>query len=276
MKTALISVAELQQALVQEPLMILRALMKDPINGTADNHQSDFLPNTFNFDIDSEGSDPSSSLPHTFPGVDTLALHLGHIGLSIDTPVVVYDNHGIYSAPRVWWLLKALGHKNVKILDGGLPAWKAAALPINPGSAVPGHNRFYEPQPEADWFVGAGEVEASLGSATQIVDARSRDRFSGKVPEPRAGVRRGHIPGSYNVPFTELLKNQRFKKVRTLKDAFAQAGVDLSKPIICSCGSGVTACIAGVAALLSGATVVSVYDGSWAEWGANTQYPVEV
>ncbi len=273
MNNPLISPVALERVMLEAPVTLVRAQMKDPVTQDADD-TTRILPQSVDFDLDGEGSDHDSGLPHSMPGPEHLAGYLGRLGITRETKVVAYDTRGIYSAPRVWWMLKAMGHTNVSILDGGAPAWEQAGLPINverPGAVL----RQYTPAPEAGWFVNSSAVLAAQNTQAQVVDARSPDRFYGKEQEPRSGVRRGHIPGSVNLHYQSLLRDGKYLEQEELKEKFAQSGVDLGKPIICTCGSGITACIIGVAAKMLGAGQVSVYDGSWSEWGANTQYPVE-
>ena len=230
------------------------------------------LPASVDFDLDSEGSDHTTGLPHSMPSANDLAIYLGNQGITANTPITVYDTRGIYSAPRVWWMLKALGHQDVYILNGGQPAWEKAALPVSEQQQY--GKLTYQATPRPGWFANSGAVLQAINTEAQLVDARSAPRFKGEVSEPREGVRSGHMPGAFNIPFDTLLKSGHFLPVDHLKAIFDRANIDLRKPIICTCGSGVTACIIGVAALLCGATQVSVYDGSWSEWGADTQYPV--
>ncbi len=277
MNRILVSAESLQQQLSEQPITILRALMSDPINGTPDIRDSQLLPGTIDFDIDAEGSDHSSGLPHTNLSAGAFSLLLGQAGITADTDLVIYDNRGIFCAPRLWWMMKALGHDQVRLLDGGWPAWEATGTTLS--FPVPAQHRlaiYSADVPEKSWFVDAEQVSAAINTETQIVDARSAARFNGEVDEPRAGVRQGHIPGSLNLPFQAVLENGKFKDVSALAKIFADHKINLDKPIICSCGSGVTACIIGVAALLCGATDVCVYDGAWSEWGANSHFPVEV
>ncbi len=277
MNQILVSAANLQQQLSEQPITILRALMSDPINGTADIRDSQLLPGTIDVDIDAEGSDHSSGLPHTNLSADAFSSLLSQLGLNINSDIVIYDNRGIFSAPRLWWMMKALGHQNLRLLNGGWPAWEASGFSESK-HVSPQHNtsNYQAVVPAKAWFANAEHVLAAMNTETQIVDARSAARFHGNVDEPRAGVRRGHIPGSYNLPFQSVLENGKFKEVSALEALFAETQISLDKPIICSCGSGVTACIIGVAALLCGATDVRVYDGAWSEWGANSHFPVEV
>ncbi|APD94227.1 sulfurtransferase [Alteromonas mediterranea] len=272
MSSVLLSVGELASSMQQKPITLLRALMDDPVSNTPDTRKAMVLPASVDFDLDSEGSDHTTGFPHSMPSADDLAIYLGNQGVTANTPIVVYDTRGIYTAPRVWWMLKALGHSDVYLLNGGQPAWKNAGLPVSEQQQY--GKLTYQATPRPGWFSNSSAVLQALNTDAQLVDARSTARFKGEISEPRKGVRAGHMPGAFNVPFDTLLKNGHFLPVSELKNVFQGARIDLRKPIICTCGSGVTACIIGVAALMCGATQVSVYDGSWSEWGADTHYPV--
>ncbi|AXT40273.1 sulfurtransferase [Alteromonas sp. BL110] len=272
MASVLLSIGELANAMQQKPVTLVRALMDDPVSKTPDTRTAMVLPASVDFDLDSEGSDHITGLPHSMPSAEDLAIYLGNQGITANTPIAVYDTRGIYSAPRVWWMLKALGHKDVYILNGGQPAWERAGLPVSEQQQY--GKLTYQATPRPGWFANSSAVLQAINTEAQLLDARSAPRFKGEISEPRKGVRSGHMPGAFNVPFDTLVKDGHFLSVDELSTVFAQAKVDLRKPIICTCGSGVTACIIGVAALMCGATQVSVYDGSWSEWGANTQYPV--
>ncbi|NMH61047.1 sulfurtransferase [Alteromonas ponticola] len=275
MDSYLIEPKQLNDELYTTRVVLLRAVMKDPFaeKGAPTNH--DYLPQARNFDLEGQGSDKTSALPHMSPSTEILSHYLGSLGIAISTPVVVYDDKGIFSAPRVWWMLKSLGHESVTVLNGGLPAWKQNGLTLNAEPASPGRNRLYEAKFQSTWFVDKATVIQAMSSPVQIVDARSRERFAGKAKEPRAGVVSGHVPDSINLPFTQLLENDKFKPVDQLAATFTRFGININQPIIVLCGSGVTACIVGMAALMCGAKQVSIYDGSWTEWGSCEDCPVE-
>ena len=232
------------------------------------------IPGAVFFDIDAI-SDRSSELPHTLTGPTHFGEAVGALGIGNGDTVVVYDTIGLYSAPRVWWTFRVFGAKEVFILDGGLPKWKAEGRPLEPGAVQRSPKTFH-----ADMNVGAvatlGDVRMAVtdGSA-QLVDARSAERFSGNAPEPRPGLRSGHMPGSFNVPFAKVVANGRLAPRAQIEKAFKESGVDLERPTITTCGSGITAAILSFALESVGKEPKGLYDGSWAEWGARPDVPVE-
>ena len=232
------------------------------------------IPGAVFFDIEAI-SDDSSDLPHMLPGPKQFGESVGALGIGDGDTVVVYDNLGLYSAPRVWWTFRIFGVKEVLILDGGLPKWKAEGRPLEHGATSRPPKSFH-----AEMNVGAvatlGDVRMALADrSAQLIDARSAERFSGKATEPRPGLRPGHMPGSFNVPFDRLLANNRLATRAQIEKAFKESGVDLEKPTITTCGSGITAAILTFALMSIGKEPKGLYDGSWAEWGARPDVPVE-
>ena len=230
------------------------------------------IPGAVFFDIDAL-SDHSTSLPHMLPPPAQFGRDAGALGIGDDDMVVVYDGAGIFSAPRVWWTLKAMGHDKVAVLDGGMPAWKAAGGTLESGPARPTAKTF-TPRPNRDILRDFDAVKAALGH-TQVLDARSAPRFEGSEAEPRPGLKSGHMPGAANVPYRAVLTSDgRLKDDQALQTLFAEKGVDLRAPIITSCGTGVTAAILMLAIEKLGGRQVAIYDGSWTEWGGRDDAPV--
>ena len=232
------------------------------------------IPGAVFFDHDAI-VDPASTLPHTLPSAADFAQAAGKLGLAADKRIVVYDGVGLFTAPRVWWILRFFGAKDVAVLDGGYPAWTAGDRPVETGES----NRLatiFTTAPDFDAVVDAKDVAAALESGSaQVVDARASSRYRGLVAEPRAGLRTGHMPGSLNLPFTDLVDGAHLKSDDEMRLVLQEAGVDLSRPVITSCGSGVTAAVLAFGLARLGKTDVKLYDGSWSEWGGRTDLPVE-
>ncbi len=231
------------------------------------------IPGAVYFDID-RIADTSSPLPHMLPDAAQFAAAAGGLGLANDNVIVVYDGMGLFSAARVWWMLSVFGARRVRVLDGGLPAWKAAGGALQSGPAQPQPATFFATLDKAA-VCGLDDVQAVLRTgAASVVDARSSSRFDGSMPEPRPGCRSGHMPGARSLPFTEVLDaEKRLRNPAEILSHFAEAGVDLTRPVVTSCGSGVTAAVLNLALARAGKHDVAIYDGSWAEWGTsqNTQ-----
>ena len=231
-----------------------------------DSYVAGHIPGAVFFDINAI-ADPTTDLPHMLPTLEAFATAAGDLGLSPDATTVVYDAHGIYSAPRVWWTLRTMGYSQVFVLDGGLPAWTAAGLPIETAipspRAVPVQTAF-----KPGLLASLADVAARIEDrAAQIVDARPAARFTAETPEPRANLRSGHMPGALNVPFGEVVTAQgTLRPADALREVFQ--AVDPGLPVITSCGSGITAAILALALARLGRQDVAVYDGSWTEWAA--------
>ena len=237
-------------------------------------YEKKHIPDARFFDID-DISDHRSDLPHMVPPVEKFMSKVRKLGVGDGHQVIIYDGLGMFSAARVWWLFKMMGHEDVAVLDGGLPKWISDGFPVNDELPII-RDRHMMVDQVPSYLKDVTQVAAAskLGDY-EIIDARSPGRFRGEENEPREGLRKGHIPNSKNVFFKSLLNDdQTFKNKSELKQMFASAGVDISKPVITSCGSGVTAAVLNLGLELIGKTDHSLYDGSWTEWGMSPTLPI--
>ncbi|WP_225773390.1 3-mercaptopyruvate sulfurtransferase [Inquilinus sp. Marseille-Q2685] len=235
------------------------------------------IPGAVFFDVDDIAAPESKApggLPHMLPPPKLFAERMAALGIGNDSFVVCYDVHGLMSAARAWWMLRAFGHDGVAVLDGGLPAWKAEGRPLESGISTPAPARF-TPHPRPALVRSKAEILA--GRVGAVVDARASERFEGTAPEPRPGLRGGHIPGALNLPFGELLDpaSKTLLPPEEIAARFAAAGLPESGPVTASCGSGITACVLALGLHRIGREDAAVYDGSWAEWGMPGDTPVE-
>ena len=233
------------------------------------------IPGAQFFDID-ELSDTASPLPHMLPSPEKFSSRMRKLGIGDGKKVIAYDAAGLFSAARAWWMFKVFGHEDVAVLDGGLPKWNAEGRPLEDGPALKPQERHFTARLRAMMVRDRHEVAVALKSgAAQVADARSAPRFRGEEVEPRPGVRAGHMPGAHNVHYASLLKpDGTLKSLDEITAVFAAAGIDLAKPVITSCGSGITAAILSLGLTLIGARDHALYDGSWTEWGGNADTPV--
>lgn len=234
------------------------------------------IPGAVFFDIE-KLSDETSPLPHTLPPPAEFAARMSELGLGDDDIIVVYDGGGIYSSPRAWWMLKTMGHDKVAVLDGGLPKWRREGRPLDDVKPRPQPHRF-TPSPDYSLVRDFTAVlQSSAGGTEQILDARSAARFAGREAEPRPGVRPGHIPGSLNLHYARLMtEDGTLKNADELRALFQETGLDPSRPVVTTCGSGITACTLLMALHAAGQPNGAVYDGSWSDWGGRPDAPIEL
>ncbi|MBO1073973.1 sulfurtransferase [Roseomonas marmotae] len=234
------------------------------------------IPGARFFDVN-EVADPETNLPHMAPTAGRAARLLGQLGIANSSRVVFYDQKGLFSAARGWWLLRLFGHERVAVLDGGLPKWRTEGGELAHGAASAPRAQTFWADFIAARLAGIGDVKRAVASrSAQIIDARSPGRFDGTAPEPRPGLPSGHMPGACNVPATALLApDQTMLPPEVLRELFARAGVDGSKPTITSCGTGITACVVALGLVRAGLPEPAVYDGSWTEWAARPETPKE-
>jgi thiosulfate/3-mercaptopyruvate sulfurtransferase len=277
MTDPLVSTQWLADHLKDANVRVLDATFKLP--GVTPLPKDDFLgahiPGAAFFDVDAV-SDHASSLPHMFPGAEQFGRDAGALSIGNDDTVVVYDAGAWVAAPRAWWMFLSFGHKNVRVLDGGLKKWLAEGRPVETGEAKP-KTKTFKTNFDAARVRSMQQMIGNLESkAEQVIDARPAGRFDGSVAEPRAGLRAGHIPGSRSVPYATLFdaNTGAMKSLDDLRAAFSGGGVDLKKPIVTSCGSGVSAGVLTLALYRLGIADTALYDGSWSEWGAAGGPPV--
>lgn len=264
----LVTTAWLAEHLFHPNLVVLDATMK-PIgknqSGFIENSEVQ-IPNSRIFDFDTKICDRKSPLPHMMPTAEVFEHEVRTLGVNQESIIIVYDRVGVYSGPRARWMFKAMGHENVAILDGGFPTWISEERTIEEKMEKSINRGNFIAQPKSGLICNADEVESALINPEKIVlDARSPGRFSGNEPEPREGLRSGHMPNAFNIPFNVLVSNTKMLPIIELAKFFSN--INPKQQIIASCGSGVTACVVALAAELVGFNNIAIYDGSWCEWG---------
>jgi thiosulfate/3-mercaptopyruvate sulfurtransferase len=267
LSNALITPQLLAKNLLAENLIILDASMKPVTNiGVAQPSTPTYIPNSLRFDYDAHIREHNTTLPHMMPTPEFFTEEMRKMGIRKNSAIVVYDNVGVYASPRAWWMFRAMGHDNVAVLDGGLPAWIKAGYKTTTTLITAKSRGDFASHPRPELIVDSQAVSHALSdSAFSVMDARSAGRFYGQEKEPREGLRGGHMPGAVNLPFEETQTDGVMKSPSLLREMFAQYQ---NKKLIFSCGSGVTACILALAAEQAGVKELAVYDGSWAEWGS--------
>jgi len=273
----LVEIQWLAERLDAPDIVVLDASLHLPTTGrnAKAEYLAEHIPGALFFDIE-DIADEANPLPHMLPSTIKFASRVKKMGVGDGARVVVYDAAGLYSAARAWWMFRIMGHNDVAVLNGGLKKWKAEGRPLEDGEPPRRTPRHFSPRFHAELVRDAAEVRALIGgTAAQIVDARSAGRFEGREDDPRKGLRKGHIPGSRNVPYATLVNpDGTLKGKAELAAIFAAAGVEVQKPVVASCGSGVTAGIVALALAELGRPDAAVYDGSWSEWGADADLPI--
>jgi|SRR6187402_117628 len=273
----LVSASWLSDHLNERETLVLDATLAPPGSALSVTPRSSFeashIPGAIFFDIE-EFSDHATALPHMLLSAEAFASKMSALGVDSDRTIVVYEQVGVFSAPRAWWMLRTFGAQRVYLLDGGLGAWVESGFPTESGVTVREPASFHATL-EKDAVKDFAQIQRLISEKAQIVDARSAGRFAGSAPEPRPGISSGHMPGAINLPFTDLVETGRYKSADELRRVFSEKGVQLDQPITTTCGSGVTAAVVGLGLEIAGAESFSLYDGSWAEYAIQPDATIE-
>ncbi len=271
----LVSPQWLSERLEEQNLIILDSSLEFQIPSESEKDWTNKIPGARRFDYDKEFCDIESSLPHMMPSESRFNQLAQELGINNDSLIVIYDNSGTFASPRAWWMFKAFGHQQVYILNGGLTEWKNQGYNVTQKYQPVMNKGNFSGTLQPNYFVSADYVKSKIDDSNSLtIDARSLERFLSRVEEPRPGLRSGHIPNSCCVPFAELMDGHKIKPTNDLASILSNALAREAEEYLFSCGSGVTACIVLLAALLCGYENLSVYDGSWTEWGADSELPI--
>ena len=274
LKEPLVDAKWLYEHLDASNLIVLDASLPKAGQGE-DSLSGDLIQRARFMELKNKWAKNDARFPNTMLDPGDFETSARQLGINNSSALVIYDQHGIYSSARGWYMFRAMGHANVAVLDGGLPAWKQSGYPVEPKGEYSGEVGDFKARFNPEYFVNHKQVLDATGDSTRrILDARARDRFLGEVEEPRPGLRSGHIPNSESLPFSELQENGSMKDKPAL-DKYFKVGTDNNQKLVFSCGSGITACVLALGAELTGRSNYSVYDGSWTEWGSLPELPVE-